>query len=707
MKTEVKKKWIYSAVCGGVSAAISLVLWFTGVLDAVENVSWAWRVHLFGSKSAASDKIKLVLLDQDTLDWASKELGVSWPWPREMYSYLLQFLQRGGPSAVAFDVLYTEPSAYEVADDQVFGAAIRASGNMAAAVFLADRSGQYTNWPPEIPAWNWTVQCGNQAEAFQRRLTSDRAVFPIPEVATNAAILGNVRDMPDADGVFRRAAPLNRFDGHYVPSLGMACYLLTHPDARAASIERGRLKLGSVAIPLDSRGKVLLHYRGVRDAYERIKAAAVIQSEMRLQAGEQPVLDPAVFQGRYVLFGFSAPGLMDQRATPVSRVTPGVFIHATLLDNLLAADALRDAPPHAVALVLILLALLAACGGLFSRSAWQNAVLYAVCAVVGAGCSLLFYPLGFWYPLTAPLLAMLLALTSAVLVNYATEGRQKQFIKRAFQHYLSREVIENILNDPGRLQLGGERKELTIFFSDVQGFSTISERMNPQELTALLNEYLSEMTDIIFQEGGTLDKYEGDAIIAFWNAPLDQADHALRGCRAALRCARRLDELRQNLMDRYGSQLYARIGLNTGEVVVGNMGSKERFDYTVLGDAANLASRLEGANKPFGTYMMVSEATWNQTGGQLGGRMIGKIRVVGRKTPVPVYELMTMVPAERPAWVNTFDEGLACVFSNDWKNAIEKFQSLENDSVSVKYLARCREALAGAAWDGVWNLTEK
>ncbi|MDD4735069.1 MAG: adenylate/guanylate cyclase domain-containing protein [Kiritimatiellae bacterium] len=707
MKAETKKKWLYGVLCGSGAALISLSLWFFGALDAVENVTWAWRVRMFGRNSESAAKIKLVLLDQPSLDWAANTLSVSWPWPREMYVPLLQFMQRAGAASVSFDVLYTEPSAYSVSDDEALGEAMRNTTNLVAAVFLGDRSGGSETWPPDILQRAWKVQVSDLTPRRVRRLNKSHATFPISEVATNAALLGNVRDMPDSDGVFRRASPLNRFDGRYVPSLGLAAYLLTHPDAWETSLDARRLKLGQVNIPLDSKGDVLLHYRGVRDPYERIRAAAVIQSEMNLQAGMEAELDPKVFKDCHVLFGFSAPGLMDQRATPVSRVSPGVFIHATLLDNLLDADALRDVPRHAVVLVVLLLSLLAALAGLFSRSAWRSALFYVLFLLPGVGVALLFYPLGYWYPLVVQVLSLLLALTVAVLVNYATEGRQKQFIKRAFQHYLSRDVIENILNDPGRLKLGGERKVLTIFFSDIQGFSTISERMNPQELTAFLNEYLSEMTDIIFQEGGTLDKYEGDAIIAFWNAPMDQHDHALRGCRAALRCANRLEELRADFAKRYGSPLYARIGMHTGEVVVGNMGSKERFDYTVLGDAANLASRLEGANKAFGTYIMVSGETWSAVEGQLSARQIGRIRVVGRKTPVNVYELLTLNPNERPDWVRTFEEGLVCVFSNDWKNAMEKFQSLEKDPPAAKYLARCREALKGSDWDGVWNLTEK
>jgi len=257
--------------------------------------------------------------------------------------------------------------------------------------------------------------------------------------------------------------------------------------------------------------------------------------------------------------------------------------------------------------------------------------------------------------------------------------------------------------------LGGERRELSIFFSDLQGFSSISERLDPQDLTSLLNDYLSDMTDIILAEEGTVDKYEGDAIIAFWNAPLDQPDHALRACRAALQCQRRLQERSREFQERAGSAVRMRIGINTGVVVVGNMGSRQRFDYTVLGDAANLASRLEGANKAFGTGIMIAESTWVQTVGQIAGREIGLLRVVGRKTPVRVFEPVSSDSSFAGDRLHLFERGLACCYENRWTDALEVFLALDDDPVAAVYGRHCRQLLEDPAstWDGVWNLTQK
>ena len=225
----------------------------------------------------------------------------------------------------------------------------------------------------------------------------------------------------------------------------------------------------------------------------------------------------------------------------------------------------------------------------------------------------------------------------------------------------------------------------------------------------MLNEYLTDMTDIILEEGGYLDKYIGDAIVAFWNAPVDQPDHAVRAVRALLRCNRMLAERREHYQRKSGVVIKARIGMNTGDVTVGNMGSRDRFNYTVLGDAANLASRLEGANKVFGTYNMISETTWLQTQGQFRGRELGRLRVVGRQQPVRVYEILGLANEPTPAFLADFEAGVKLCLEGQWPAALERFERHPEDPPSVAYAAQCRKHLSTASqtWDGIWSLTEK
>lgn len=709
----VGRKVLRGGAIGILAGALSLLLWYFGLFDRWEAAAWSWRVRYFARPGPETSRIKLILLDQASLDWGKNELSLSWPWPREVYGPLIDFLGRGKARAVAFDVLYTESSDRQsLGQDIALGEAIKSSPPFVAAVSLSRTTGGRTDWPaslsqPEIEIAGLTAWLtGRRAQS----LVYPRAAFPIPEVAGNATLLGNVTGEPDPDSIFRRSALFSVFDGRVIPSLGTAAWLadrIAEPPALAAGGDT--LRLGDRSVPLDEDGRAIIRFRGDTSVYQPYAAAAIIQSELLLREGGEPLLDPETFRGCYVLFGFSAPGLLDLRSTPLSPVAPGVLIHAAVLDNLLAGDFLREASTPAVILSLLFLGLLAAVAVSLTAKAWPGGVLALLLLPLPWFVGFVAYPAGYWWPIIAGQAATALALAGALLVNYAVEGRQKAFIKGAFKHYLSSAVIERLIEDPSQLQLGGERKELSIFFSDIQKFSTFSEKLDPPTLIALLNDFLSDMTEIILEEGGTLDKYIGDAIVAFWNAPLTQGNHARRAVRTALRCQRKLAGRREELKSRTGVDLFMRIGVNTGEVVVGNMGSRERFDYTVLGDAANLASRLEGANKAFGTYLMVSQSAWEKTGDGFSGRELGKIRVVGRQTPVTVFEPWGEKGESPPPGWDLFAQALQLCYRGSWPEALDIWEKLEDDPPSRVYAERCRSLIAepSGTWDGIWNLTEK
>ena len=715
----------------GISAAVlALGLWAFGALDRFEAKTWDWRVTSLAKPSPFTGKIRLIFIDQQSLDWVNKEMALRWPWPREVYRPILEFCRRQGAKAVVFDMLYTEPSSYGVDDDRSFGAAIAQTTGFVNTIFLGRETGQTTTWPTNIPASPVKIRNLQAwlAAGNHNRLVMPQATFPIPEVATNASLLGNVEARPDPDAIFRRLPLFAVFDQQVVPTLGLAAYLAA-ATGTTLSIESRTLTIKSPArvsqsairnpqsailrsIPLDRHGKTILHFRGPSATHQRFSAAAVIQSELKLQAGETPpITGPQAFKDCYVFVGCNAPGLLDQRPAPVGRIYTGVEIHATVLDNLLASDFIRDTPWPATAALTLLLSVLWGMATLYCRNARDTAVAFVVALPIPAILCVAAYIQGFWLPFLVQETVTALALVGAVLVNYATEGRQKRFIRGAFKQYLSEDVIAQIVQHPERLQLGGEQRTLSILFSDLQGFTTISEGLNPQELTALLNEYLTAMTDIIQDEGGTVDKYEGDAIIAFWNAPLAQDDHAERAVRAALRCQTALAEMRPGVHARIGKDLRMRIGLNTGPVVVGNMGSRNRFNYTILGDAANLASRLEGINKQFGTYTMISETTHAVMGKAFAAREISRVAVVGRKTPVRVFE-----PMRPEAWAAhagdfaQFAKGLSAFYEGRFAEAITHFEPLrEKDPPAAAYWRKCQalRAESPAAWDGVWVMTEK
>jgi len=707
-----RAKLLQGMAAGVVGALVAFFLLFPGWLDRWEARTWDWRVNMLAKPAKATEKIRLILLDQNSLDWAKDENGLSWPWPREVYSAIIQFCRRTGVRSLAFDVLFTEPSRYGVTDDRALASAIRDFQRFVGAVFLSWTAGSEQAWPDYVPApairiqglGAWLEQTGQ--EPFSR------ASFPVAEISGASGGLGNVNLNPDLDTVYRRAALFQVFDGQVLPSLALASYLVVQPGT-PLKMDPGRFTVGERQIPVDAAGKVILNFRGPSGTHKAYSAASVIQSELRFQGGEKPVIkNLEEFKDAYVFFGFSAPGLFDLRPTPVSGVYPGVEIYATMLDNLLANDFIRPVPTAWVIGLTLSMALLAGMATSRASGISRSVVVYLL--FIGAPVILCFiaYRMGFWLPLVVQEAGVAATLFSAGLIYYTTEGRQKMFIKNAFKQYLSPEVIEQLIAHPERLKLGGERRMLSIFFSDLEGFTGISERLEAEALTKLLNVYLSAMTDIIHEEGGTVDKYEGDAIIAFWNAPLEQPDHAARCVRAALRCQAALGRMRPEFRKSLGKDLNMRIGINTGYAVVGNMGSSNRFDYTMIGDAVNLAARLEGINKQFGTYTMISQTTMEQMAGAFPVREISRVAVVGRREPVVVYEpyLPEAGVAEKRAVIRQFPEALALFYRGEFDRAESVFSGLaQEDAPSRAYVLKCRDLIEDPPdhWQGVWIVTTK
>ena len=682
-------------------------------LDTWEARTWDWRARALARPGAATDQIRLILVDQNSLDWAKTENGLGWPWPREMYAAIIDYCRRNGARAVALDILFTEPSAYGVGDDHVLRNAMAGGREVIAALFLGRQSGDADAWPDGGDRAGVQVDgLGKwQAVRGEDTLVYPRAALPVPELRRAAALLGNVQMHPDPDGVYRRTPLFGAFDGRVFPSLGIAPRLL---EKRAAMrIHGGRLVVGDKSIPIDRQGRAILKFRGPAGTMQSFSAAAVLQSEIRYRMGQPPTItDPNAVRGKYVFVGFSAPGLFDLRSAPVDGVFTGVEIHATMLDNLLSGDFVRSVPAWLTAAFILSLALFVGTAESLSRKPLSTMSISAAGLALPVICSLQAYRSGFWLPLVSAELAVVLSITLALAVKYATEGRQKRFIKNAFRQYLSPAVIDQILENPERLKLGGERKTISIFFSDLQGFTTISEGLDPEQLTALLNEYLSAMTDIVREEGGTVDKYEGDAIIAFWNAPLDVPEHAACCVRAALRCQAKLASMRPEFLKRIGKELHMRIGINTGDAVVGNMGSTSRFDYTMLGDAVNLAARLEGANKQFGTYTMISEYTRRMLGDEFAFRELARLAVVGRKEPVVVYEPMPPASADDLSDCHrVFQQGLERFYTGDFSGAANRFLTIAaTDPAAAAYMEKCSslmEAPPSGSWEGVWVATSK
>jgi adenylate cyclase len=700
-------KWLAALGLTLVALGLCLVLELSGAiqpyrlktLDALFR-----RVPL----PAASPQVVVVTVDQPDLDFF-KTQGITWPWRRELYAPLIDYCRWAGAKAVVFDILFTEASSYGPKDDQQFAQAATAAGNVALPFFLSR-----DEKPPNPSAADLLKQAGltlpgpapGDQPAYQSVIT------PIPPLLAAAGALGNVESRPDPDGIFRRVHLVAPFKDKWLPTLGFAAFH-RFGNPGPLGFAPGALKVGSVAIPLDGQGRFLLKFRGPSRSHKRFSAANVIASEARRQNNLPPIYPPADFAGKWVLVGLTAPGLLDLKASPVSAIYPGVEVHATLLDNLLRGDFLRPVPGWGLWAGTLVLAAAMVMGVLFFSGLLATLTGFAALAVIYLGLVVGAFHFSWWVDPVLPGLALSLSFALAAAFSYATEGRQKLYIRRMFGQYMSDTVINHLLENPEKLQLGGERRRVTLFFSDLAGFTTISERLSAETVVGLLNDYLSAMTEIILDEEGTVDKFEGDAIMAFWGAPLDQPDQAPRACRAALRQQSALAKLNRQFAGLDLPPLSMRIGLHTGDAIVGNLGSAKRFDYTVIGDTVNLASRLEGVNKFYGSHIMASEVTVADCTGAVEFRELDLVAVKGKEQAVRVFEVLGLPGELDPETVRRrqdFARALEFYRQGRFPEALAGFEAIltanPEDGPARVYRDRCRkfqEAPPPADWDTVFR----
>ena len=694
----MQRKIVRGLLTGLLAFALALTAHFLGLTRPLEWKSWDWRVRLFADEAKAGRDIAVVLIDQYSLDVYQKQQGITWPWPRQMYSALIDYFKKGGAKACFIDMDLSASSPFGSDDDQDLSSAMSRAQNVFLPISLsAEQEEAVPVSPDRLKPFSYS---GNGVPARALRPVK-AAGLPVEPLLKSVRGVGNVLFTPDADGIFRRLPLLFLYKNLILPSVPLAVADFLGKDT------------GPWKVPLDPSGQMILRFHGPSGTYRTYSAAALINSWARIEEGKPPQVPAEEFAGKIVLVGGSAAGILDLRPTPLSAVSPGVEINATAVDNLLRGDCFRTPAPVVLWLMILACSLAAGIGTSYLRKIWHLSLFFLFCLALPAAAAGAAYTSGFWLDFVAPEAGSILAFIGASLLNFSTEGRQRRFIKNVFRHYLSPHVIEQIIENPSLLKLGGEKREITSFFSDVAGFTPISESLPPERLVNLLNAYLSEMTDIILSTGGTLDKYEGDAIIAFWNAPLDQPDHASRACRTALACQKRLSEIRPRFFGEYGHEVFMRIGLNSGPAVVGNMGSDQRFDYTAMGDTVNLASRLEGASKRYKVPVLIGEQTFHQIKETFIARKVDVIRVVGKAKPVTVYEVIgekDSVPEDVLTRVHLFSMAMEAYGLREWDRAALLFGNIEGDPLSSIYAERClslRQSPPPDGWDGILDLKEK
>ena len=695
----------------GVSVFLSaLLLHLVGWLEVAELKSLDYRFQQHADRAKASQDLVLVAVDE-----ASLEAFGRWPWPRDRHGYAVRYLKEAGAKAVVFDVLFLEPDEMAEEFDQSFADDIRNAGRVFLPLLFQNEPQQESS---ELLA---KAQIPIDRVAHEPGASRDHPGVkgPIASLTQAASGLGFINLTPDRDGTTRRVPLLGRLGGREVPqmSLAVAAKLL---GADRVTIEPCSLRIGSATVPLTKDGSMLINWHGTLDAktYPSYSMGAVLQSFAQQQKGERPLLDPALFKDKIVFIATTAAGTYELRVTPLSPYTPGVLIHMAALDDLLQGRFLRQASYGLFVAATLLLCLgMAWAFMLLQAWGWKLAVGVGFAAGYYALAIHAFTSHGLWVELVFPLGAWAVTFAAAATVEYVTEGRQRRQLRAVFDKYMSTEVVEEIMRNPENIKLGGEKKELTVFFSDVAGFTTISEQLTPEKLVELLNLYLSAMTNIIRKHRGNVNKYLGDGIMAIFGAPLGDPNHATLACNAALESQEELARLRETWKAQGYPEIVARIGVNSGPLVVGNMGSQERLEYTVMGDSVNLASRLEGANKFYDTLILLGPRTAELARADIEVREVDRMRVKGKHEPVVVYELLArkgMLSAEREKTIQLYLEGLAAYKKRDFSSAKGRFEAaLEReptDGPSKVYRERAIAYLATpppADWDGVFELKSK
>ncbi|MFZ2804655.1 MAG: adenylate/guanylate cyclase domain-containing protein [Patescibacteria group bacterium] len=554
--------------------------------------------RLFLSR-APDPAITVVAIDDASIG----QLG-RWPWARSVHAELIKDLADAGPKVIGYDVNF--PEASDAQDDQQLADALKSAGNVVLPVELS------------------LVGAGGKLAYDPAQVLS-----PISLIASSAVTTGHSNTPPDADGVMRRV-PLtvpSEYGGSPIPSF-------------VAEVSRlAGLSSNLAQAPTDADDNLIVNFPGVPfHTFRVISAADVVQGRADLSSLKNGI----------VFVGATAADLHDALLTPTSNGVPmpGVEIHASTFDTIAGEHWLSDVPPYVAVAFLLLIGILVALLASRIRARWSLPLLLVLWIGIIVAAFALFDH-GYILDIVWPTLVLFFAYGAVTLERRINADRARRELKAAFSRYVSASVVESIIKDPSKLKLGGERKRMSVLFSDIRGFTTISEGLSPEKLVEILNKYLNRMTDLVFTHEGVLDKYIGDAVMAFWNAPFDQPDHALRAVRTALAMRDVLQEMDKAKV--FGDiQLKIGIGVNTGDMVVGNVGGDARFDYTVIGDNVNLGSRLESLTKEYHVWVLVTEATRAELQDRVLTRRIDKVAVKGKKEPVMIYEAMELTAKASP-----------------------------------------------------------
>ncbi len=671
--------------------ALVLLLYNTGnpLLDVLELKTYDMRL-LRLAPQPPDDRIVIAAVDEKSLAAFGR-----WPWNRDTQARIFERLDQLGAHVIASDVFFSEAAP---GDERLQAAIAKNRRTVLAMTFLSEDADVRHVSAEQAKRELATVE--PQAIAIVRhhgdtpmsaRFEEPKGLLVnLPRIQAAAKYTGHINIHPDSDGAMRWASLVLPYRDHYFPSAdvqavraysgGPALTLRTNAEGIEA------LEIGERLINTDEQGRVLIRYYGPEQTFTTFSIADLLNRKF----------DATLVKDRIVLIGTTVKGIGDIRTTPYGPAFPGVEVRATIMQNILRGDFISR-PGWMIGVDMMLLL----CVGVTLsfvlprlRVAAAAAVVTVVFGAYLGGGFYLFETQRVWLNLTSPTLLLVLLFMSTTVVQYFLTESERRQIKSAFQHYLHPKLVDEVIRDIDQLKLGGAKRELTVLFSDIRGFTTTTETLAPEELVRLLNQYLTRMTEQVFRHDGMLDKYIGDAIMAVYGAPIHRPDHAVLACQTALDMMRELRTLRQQWQREKKPAFDIGIGINTGQMIVGNMGSENRFNYTVIGDAVNIGSRIESLNKVYGTHILLSEFTYAQVHNTFKDiRKVDVTQIRGRETPVGIYELIPEGEYRNLNWLDDFEQARVHFHAGRVAKAKPIFERLVksvNDPVSRYYLARGR-----------------
>lgn len=720
-------------LAGGLAATLAVLVLFQAKPRFLTHLDYKIYDQLLTTHHSEPASGLPVIVD---IDEPSLQAYGQWPWPRYRVALLLARLRQAGALAVGLDILFAEedrtsPSIiqrqlseelnvdmrFEGLPDQLMDndrvlAEVLASGPYVLGysfLFGADQPGGGCAIAPV----NVSVLSPPGSRPLEQSLITATAVScPLDTLLQSAPASGFFSTMTDDDGILRRVPLLLNMDGRTYPSLALATLLQALPSRLilAKMTPRGveSIKVGGQVIPVSEHAEMLLNYRGGGERFPYISAGDILSGDF----------DPEQIRGKIVFIGTSAAGLLDIRATPFTQYYPGVEAHATIVDNIISGDFITvpDWSVGAQFIAVMVTGIITTLLLTWTRALFLLLPMGGLAAAMWYGTSYCFVNLNHYISPLYPYLNLVLTFGLLTFLKFVREERQKRFIHGAFAHYLAPSVINRIIKDPDALSLEGEERTVTILFSDVRSFTSLSEKLTPTQVTGLLHDYLTPMTRIITEHSGTLDKFIGDAVMAFWNAPLDVPGHEAQALRSAMRQLQELRTLNEQVFGpRFGFDIQVGIGVHSGTVRVGNMGSADLFDYTLIGDNVNLASRMEGLTKYYGQELVVSKSIVDACGDEFVFVELDRVRVKGKLEPITIYTAMSPEEAERrEKELGNYQRALTLYREQRFEAAAEVFARLREETGDNKlydmYHERCitlRSTPPGEKWDGVYTHTSK